>query len=97
MGRWPDATAGAAQRLGHARQIAASRYGDTVAQIFRAASERTRLGGKQDVRVDVKTLGTTVMRSMMVYLRQEEGAWRLTLEDFLNKPEDALSGLRAPW
>jgi hypothetical protein len=49
------------------------------------------------VGVDVKTLGTTVMRSMMVYLRQEEGVWRLTLEDFLTKPEDALSGLRAPW
>jgi hypothetical protein len=34
---------------------------------------------------------------MIVYLRLEEGVWRVTLEDFLNKPEDALSGLRAPW
>ena len=47
--------------------------------------------------VDVKTLGTTVRRSMIVYLRQEEGIWRVTLEDFLTKPEDAQSGLRAPW
>jgi hypothetical protein len=46
---------------------------------------------------DVKTLGTTVMQGMSVYLRQEEGVWRLTLEDFLTKPEDSLSGLRAPW
>jgi hypothetical protein len=49
------------------------------------------------VGVDVKTLGTTVVRSMSVYLRREEGVWRVTLEDFLNKPEDALSGLRGPW
>jgi hypothetical protein len=49
------------------------------------------------VGVDVKTLGTTVRRLMIVYLRQEEGVWRVTLEDFLTKPEDALSGLRAPW
>jgi hypothetical protein len=49
------------------------------------------------VGVDVKTLGTTVIRSMIVYLRQEEGVWRVTLEDFLTRPEDAQSGLRAPW
>jgi hypothetical protein len=49
------------------------------------------------VGVDVKTLGTTVRRGMIVYLRQEEGVWRITLEDFLTKPEDAQSGLRAPW
>jgi hypothetical protein len=49
------------------------------------------------VGVDVKTLGTTVRRRMIVYLRKEEGAWRVTLEDFLTKPEDALSDLRAPW
>jgi hypothetical protein len=49
------------------------------------------------VGIDVKTLGTTVRRGMIVYLRQEEGLWRVTLEDFLNKPEDALSSLRAPW
>ena len=49
------------------------------------------------VGVDVKTLGTTVVRSMIVYLRREEGVWRVTLEDFLTKPEDAQSGLRAPW
>ena len=49
------------------------------------------------VGIDVKTLGTTVRRSMIVYLRQEEGIWRITLEDFLTKPEDAQSGLRAPW
>jgi hypothetical protein len=47
--------------------------------------------------VDMKTLGTTVRRSMIVYLRKEEGVWRVTLEDFLTKPEDAQSGLRAPW
>jgi hypothetical protein len=49
------------------------------------------------VGVDVKSLGTTVMRSMMVYLRQEEGVWRVALEEFLTRPEDGLSGLRAPW
>jgi hypothetical protein len=49
------------------------------------------------VGVDVKTLGTTVRRRMIVYLRQEEGIWRVTLEDFLTKPEDAQSGLRMPW
>jgi hypothetical protein len=49
------------------------------------------------VGIDVKTLGTTVVRSMLVYLRREEGVWRVTLEDFLTKPEDAQSGLRAPW
>jgi hypothetical protein len=49
------------------------------------------------VGIDVKTLGTTVVRRMLVSLRQEEGVWRVTLEDFLTKPEDALSGLRAPW
>jgi hypothetical protein len=49
------------------------------------------------VGVDLKTLGTTVVRSMLVYLRREEGVWRVRLEDFLTKPEDAFSGLRAPW
>jgi hypothetical protein len=49
------------------------------------------------VGIDVKTLGTTVGRSMLVYLRQEEGVWWVRLEDFLTRPEDALSGLRAPW
>lgn len=49
------------------------------------------------VGVALKTLGTAVIRSMIVYLRQEEGVWRITLEDFLTKPEDALSGLRGPW
>jgi hypothetical protein len=49
------------------------------------------------VGVDVKTLGTTVVRSMLVSLRREEGVWRVTLEDFLTKPEDALSGLRGRW
>jgi hypothetical protein len=47
--------------------------------------------------IDVKTLGTTVVRSMIVFLRREEGGWRVTLEDFLTRPEDGLSGLRAPW
>jgi hypothetical protein len=49
------------------------------------------------VGIDVKTLGTTVVRSMLVSLRREEGVWRVTLEDFLTRPEDALSGLRGPW
>jgi hypothetical protein len=49
------------------------------------------------VGVDVKTLGTTVVRSMLVYLRREEGVWRVALEDFLTKPEDGLSGLRGRW
>jgi hypothetical protein len=49
------------------------------------------------VGVDVKTLGTTVVRSMLVYLRREEGGWRVRLEDFLTKPEDALSDLRGRW
>ncbi len=41
---------------------------------------------------DVKTLGTTVERSLLVYLRREEGEWRLVLEDLLTKPEAGL-----PW
>jgi hypothetical protein len=49
------------------------------------------------VGVDVKTLATTVVRSMIVSLRREEGVWRVTLEDFLTRPEDGLSGLRGPW
>jgi hypothetical protein len=49
------------------------------------------------VGVDVKTLGTTVVRSMLVSLWREEGVWRVTLEDFLTRPDDGLSGLRAPW
>jgi hypothetical protein len=44
------------------------------------------------VGVDVRTLGTTVVRSMLVYLRREEGVWRVALEDFLTKPEVGL-----PW
>jgi hypothetical protein len=47
--------------------------------------------------VDVKTLGTTVVRSLLVYLRREEGMWRIALEDFLTRPEDGLSGLRGLW
>jgi hypothetical protein len=49
------------------------------------------------VGIDMKTLGTTVVRCMIVYLRREEGVWRVTLEDFLTKPEDAQSGLRGPY
>jgi hypothetical protein len=44
------------------------------------------------VGVDVRTLGTTVVRSMLVYLRREEGDWRVALEDFMTKPEVGL-----PW
>jgi hypothetical protein len=44
------------------------------------------------VGVDVKTLGTTVLRSMLVHLRREDGEWRVALEDFLTKPEVGL-----PW
>jgi hypothetical protein len=44
------------------------------------------------VGVDVKTLGTTVVRSMLVHLRREDGEWRVALEDFLTKPEVGL-----PW
>jgi hypothetical protein len=44
--------------------------------------------------VDVKTLGTTVVRSMVIYLRREQEVWRVTLEDFLIKPEDGLPRLR---
>ena len=46
--------------------------------------------------VDLKTLGSTVVRRMLVALRQEEGVRWITLEDFLTKPEDGLSDLRAP-
>jgi hypothetical protein len=42
--------------------------------------------------VDVKTLGTTVVRSMVVYLRREDGEWRVALEDFMTKPDAGL-----PW
>jgi hypothetical protein len=42
------------------------------------------------VGVDQRTLGTTKVRRMLVYLRREEGGWRVALEDFLTKPEDGL-------
>jgi hypothetical protein len=42
--------------------------------------------------VDVKTLGTTVVRSIFIHLRREDGVWRVALEDFLTKPEVGL-----PW
>jgi hypothetical protein len=45
-----------------------------------------------EIGVDLKTLGTTVVRSLLVYLRREEGVWRVALEDFLTKPEAGL-----PW
>lgn len=44
------------------------------------------------VGVDVRTLGTTAVQSMLVYLRREEGDWRVALEDFMTKPEVGL-----PW
>jgi hypothetical protein len=44
------------------------------------------------IEIDVRTLGTTVVRSLLVYLRREEGVWRVALEDFLTKPEAGL-----PW
>jgi hypothetical protein len=47
------------------------------------------------VGIAVKTLGTTIVRSMLVSLRRDEGVWRVTLEDFLTRPEAGLSGLRA--
>jgi hypothetical protein len=56
---------------------------------FKAAEEAIV---EAQVGVDVKTLGTTVVRSMLVYLRREEGEWRVSLEDFLTKPEEGL-----PW
>ena len=49
------------------------------------------------VGVDVKTLGTTVVRSLLVYLRREEGVWRVALEDFLTRPEGGPPGLDWPW
>jgi hypothetical protein len=49
------------------------------------------------VGVDVKTLATTAVRSMLVYLRREEGAWRVALEDFLTKPEGGPPGFGWPW
>ena len=42
--------------------------------------------------VDLRTLATTVMRNVLFYLRREDGAWRVALEDFLTKPEVGL-----PW
>ena len=44
-----------------------------------------------------RQLVDTAVRRMLVALRREEGVWRVRLEDFLTKPEDTLSGLRAPW
>ena len=41
---------------------------------------------------DVKTLGTTVVQTLFFYVRQEEGSWRVALEDFLTKPDTGL-----PW
>jgi hypothetical protein len=34
---------------------------------------------------------------MLVYLRREEGAWRVALEDFLTKPEGGPPGFGWPW
>jgi hypothetical protein len=45
-----------------------------------------------EAEVDVKTLGTTAVRSLLVYLQREEGVWRVALEDLLTKPEVGL-----PW
>jgi hypothetical protein len=45
------------------------------------------------VGVDMKTLGTTEVRHMLVYLRREEGVWRVALEDFLTRPEEGPFGL----
>jgi hypothetical protein len=45
------------------------------------------------VGVDVKTLGTIEVRSMTVYLRREEGVWRVALEDFLTSPGEGPFGL----
>lgn len=45
------------------------------------------------VGVDVKTLGTTEVRSMTVYVRREEGVWRVALEDFLTSPGEGPFGL----
>ena len=49
------------------------------------------------VGVDVKTLGTTAVRRMLVYLQREEGVWRAALEDFLTKPEGSPPGLGWLW
>jgi hypothetical protein len=49
------------------------------------------------VGVDMKTLGTTVVRSMIVYLQREEGVWRIALEDFLTRPEGGPTGLGGLW
>jgi hypothetical protein len=49
------------------------------------------------VGVDVKTLGTTEVRSMTVYLRREEGVWRVALEDFLTSPGEGPFGLGWLW
>lgn len=49
------------------------------------------------VGVDVKTLGTTEVRSMTVYLRQEEGVWRVALQDFLTSPGEGPFGLGLVW
>jgi hypothetical protein len=49
------------------------------------------------VGVDVKTLGTTEVRSMSVYVRREEGVWRVALEDFLTSPGEGPFGLGWLW
>ena len=49
------------------------------------------------VGVDVKTLGTTEVRSMTVYLRREEGVWRVALEDFLTSPGEGPFRLGWVW
>jgi hypothetical protein len=49
------------------------------------------------VGIDVKTLATTTVRSMLVYLQREEGRWRVTLEDFLTKPEGGPPDLGWLW
>jgi hypothetical protein len=59
-------------------------------RVHLAAAEEALV--EAQVGFDVKTLGTTVVRSLLVYLRREEGEWRITLEDLLTKPEVGL-----PW
>jgi hypothetical protein len=59
-------------------------------RVYLAAAEEALV--EAQLGLDVKTLGTTVERSLLVYLRREEGEWRLMLEDLLTKPEVGL-----PW
>jgi hypothetical protein len=46
---------------------------------------------------DSKTRGNSFDAVLTFYLRKEEGEWRVTLEEFLSKPDETLHRLFQPF